>query len=101
MFDQKEKYLYGTLLALVRDNLAALDRHQQGKLGLWGRSRASNRNRAIDKFVQKLIDYKSKQGCSDPTSAIISDLARIEKDENQWGDIDTRPVDFLIRLVNG
>ena len=98
---QREVYLYGVLLALVNANLAAQDRHQKGNLGFWGRARASQRNRAIDKFVRKLIDHKSRQGSNDPPSEIVSDLTRIEADQNDWGDIGSRTVDFLVKLVKG
>ena len=99
--DKKETYLYGTLLALIQENLVAFEKHQQGKLGFWGRSRASSRNSAIDKFVQKVIDYKSAHGDDDPIGAMERDLAYIQQDSRVWDDISDDQLGMLRKLLTG
>lgn len=99
--DKKETYLYGTLFALVHDNLLAFEKHKQGKLGIWGRARASSRNSTIDKFVGKLFSYKDDQGHNDPTTEIIADLTFISQNNEVWGDITDEQVKFVKNLVAG
>ena len=99
--DKKEIYLYGTLFALVHDNLVAFEKHKLGKLGIWGRARASSRNNAIDKFVRKLFSYKDSQGHSNPAAAIVTDLAAIRADSDLWADISEEQVDYVKKLVAG
>jgi hypothetical protein len=99
--DKKETYLYGTLLALIQDNLKALEKHRQGKLGVWGRARASSRNGAIDKFIQKIIDYKSKCGQDDPIEDMDRDLSYIRQDTEVWDDISDEQLDMVRKLIKG
>lgn len=101
MFDKKETYLYGTLLELVREQLAAWDKHQRGELGMWGRARASSRNNTIDKFVQKVIDHKDVSGHSEPIDRIVEDLESIRRDTSEWGDVSDEQLDFLRKLLVG
>ena len=101
MIDKKETYLYGTLLELVREQLVAWEKHQQGKLGMWGRARASNRNGAIDKFVQKVIDYKSAHGQGDPVQEMVKDLAFIQQDNAVWDGISDDQIEFVRKLLTG
>ena len=99
--DKKETYLYGTLLALIQDNLEALEKHQQGKLGIWGRARASSRNSAIDKFIQKIIDYKSKCGRENPVDEMVRDLSDIRLDTEVWDDVSDEQLDMVRILLKG
>ncbi len=99
--DKQETYLYGTVLQLVRDNLAAMEKHQQGKLGLWGRARANSRNGAIDKFAQKIFDYKVKTASLDPIGEIVQDLTFIHHDNNVWDDVTEDEVVMLRTLIAG
>ena len=99
--DKKETYLYGTLLALIKDNLEALEKHQQGKLGVWGRARASSRNSAIDKFIQKIIHYKSKCGEENPIDYMVRDLSYIRLDTEVWDDVSDEQLDMVRMLLKG
>ena len=98
---KKETYLYGTLLALVEENLVAIEKHQQGKLGVWGRARASSRNGAIDKFVQKIINHKLARGQDDPIDEMVLDLAFIQNDVDVWDDVSDAQLDMLRKLLTG
>ena len=99
--DKKETYLYGTLLALIQDNLLAMEKHQKGKLGFWGRTRASSRNGVIDKFVQKIIDYKTNCGREDPIDDMVKDLSFIRQDAEAWNDISDEQLDMVRKLLVG
>ena len=99
--DKKETYLYGTLLALVQDNLRALEKHKKGKLGFWGRARATSRNGTIDKFIQKIIDYKDKRGSDDPIDKMVQDLSFIRRDTEVWDDIADEQLDMVRKLLIG
>ncbi len=99
--DKKETYLYGTLLALVQDNLLALEKHKKGKLGFWGRARASSRNSAIDKFIQKIIDYKDKRGSPEPIDEMVQDLSFIRRDTEVWDDVSEEQLDMVRKLLIG
>ena len=99
--DKKETYLYGTLLALIQENLVALDKHQQGKLGFWGRARASSRNGAIDKFIKKIITHKSARGHDDPIDEMVLDLMHIQQDTQVWDGVSDDQLDMLRKLLTG
>ena len=99
--DKKETYLYGTLIALIQDNLVALEKHRQGNLGFWGRSRASSRNSTIDKFVQKIIDHKAARGDADPIEEIVRDIAYIQLDSHVWDDVSDDALSMLRKLLTG
>ena len=99
--DKTETYLYGTLLSLVQDNLLALEKHKKGKLGFWGRARATSRNGTIDKFIQKIIDYKDKRGSDDPINEMVQDLSFIRRDTEVWEDVSTEPLDMVQKLLIG
>jgi len=99
--DKKETYSYGTLLALIQENLVALEKHRRGKLGIWARTRASSRNSAIDKFVQKIIDRKAACGNNDPIEEIVLDLAFIQQDTGVWDDVSDEQLDMLRKLLTG
>jgi hypothetical protein len=99
--DKKETYLYGTLLELTRENLAALEKHEKGVLGIWGRARASHRNEAIDKFVQKIIDRKVAADHADPIGEIVKDLEFIEQDTQVWDGISDASVKMVHKLISG
>ena len=99
--DKEETYLYGTILALVQKQLAALEKHQRGELGIWGRARANSRNGAIDKFAQKIIDLKIASESVDPIAEIVEDLEFIRRDSRDWDGISDPEVDMLRKLIAG
>ena len=99
--DKKETYLYGTVLELIRENLVALEKHEQGKLGMWGRARATSRNGTIDKFVQKIIDHKVAADHADPVGEIVRDLEFIQQDSCVWDGISGAVIKTLRKLIAG
>ena len=98
--DKKEIYLYGTLLALIREQLESVDKVSGGKLGFWGKNRMQARNKEIDKFLRKIIEHKFGQGFSDPLEQILSDLELIRNDNNVWGDISTNQLEYISNILN-
>ena len=51
--------MWGTLLALVREQLSAIEEQATGRLGMWGRARFGPRNKEIQKFLFELWTRKT------------------------------------------
>jgi hypothetical protein len=68
--DKKETYLYGVLLALSREQLAAMEKAERRQLGVWGRYRAAARGDTMAKFIVKIMEHKSRDGLKDPLDPI-------------------------------
>lgn len=98
--DKNETYLWGTLLALVREQLAALEKHSRGKLGMWGKARIGARNKEMQKFLFKLLEHKAKVYGDSAIEGLISDLEAIEKDQNVWRDIASEEIDYLRTILS-
>lgn len=82
--DTKERYLYGTLFALVAEQTEAIAKYTKGNLGWWGKGRLGARSKEIDKFLQKIVAHKIASGAFRGGSAehvlehVGYDLAEIE-----------------------
>lgn len=94
-----EIYLWGTLLALVREQLAAIDEHVAGKLGFWGKARFSSRTRAIQKFVIKLRKKKAEAHGDSTIHALVADLDYIADRREIWADITPEQVTYVRRIL--
>ena len=75
--NNKEIYLYGTVLALAEEQENAIKQLALGKLGFFGKSRIQSRGREIDKFLEKIKLNKKQLGVIDINESIISDLESI------------------------
>ena len=98
--DRKETYLYGTYLALIREQLAALDKLTNVTLGFWGKSRVGGRTKEMGKFLQKIVNYKLQAGVGDPFLQMKEDLSLIENETNVWGDIRKEEIEFLRNAID-
>lgn len=96
---RKEIYLWGTLLALVREQLSALQKLTRGTLGIWGKSRINARNKAIQKFTFKLLQEKSKNNNDSFIEALFLDLEEIEKDQDIWMDITSEEINYMKTIL--
>lgn len=76
--DSEEIYLYGTLMALAKEQDEAINKLVDGSLGFFGKSRIQSRGRAIGKFLNKIADYKTKVGIKNIRESIDSDLEQIK-----------------------
>jgi len=76
--DNKELYLYGTLMALAQEQHEAIGQLTSGTLGFFGKSRIQSRGREIGKFVAKIASYKSQQGNQNINESILADLESIK-----------------------
>ena len=72
-FDNKEHYLYGTLLALLEDQFEAIGKLSKKQLGVWGKYRIQPRGREIGNFVQKIQNHKLNKGVRGINESIIKD----------------------------
>lgn len=55
----------------------------------------------MGKFLEKIVDYKSRTGVEDPFADVKQDLSFIENDTNVWRDIQTEEVYARIILLSG
>ena len=97
--DKKETYLYGTLLALAQEQLDAIEKKIQGRLGFWGKSRMSARNHELTKFLLKIIEHKVGKGSVDPLSSLVDDLELIEADQQVWNDISADQLEYVRNVL--
>ena len=97
--DKKETYLWGTLLALVREQLSAIEKHVQGSLGMWGKARFGSRNKAIQKFFVALLERKAISHGDMAVDALRSDLEFIENDKPIWDDITAAEIDYVRSIM--
>ena len=93
--DNKETYLFGTLLALVREQLEAVEKLHAGKLGWWGRGRMAPRSQTMGKFMRALLAHKAEKGVIDPLAEVSADLEFIERDDRTWSDVTPREIEFV------
>ena len=96
---KKETYLYGQLFALPKENLAAINKLTEGKLGMWGKARLQPRTNRILQVLLQLYGNKQKQGIS--TDDIAFD--EIERDilflYGKWGDISKDELEYLQSIM--
>lgn len=100
--DKTEVYLYGTLFALVAEQLTAIESHVEGQLGFFGRMRLQSRTGTITNFVAKLVQHK-QDGDGDALQQIWDDLERIamETDEGVWKGVRREHLEYLRNLIRG
>lgn len=97
--NRKEAYLYGTYFALIREQLVALNKLANGKLGFRGKNRASARTEEIGKFLENIVNYKLQAGVTVPLQQMKEDLSHIEQDTRVWDDIRKEEVEFLRNAI--
>ena len=100
--DKKETYLWGTLLALVREQLDAINK--DSSLGFLGKSRMQSRNKAMIKFVKKLCKHKISKFGESPTfpphsDKLLQDLQFIEQDTQVWGNVDSGQLEYVSKML--
>jgi len=100
--DAKDTYLWGTLLALVREQLAAIEKQVAGDLGMWGKMRSQSRNKAMQKFLFKLFLRKVQAHGDDAAKAMHAmqaELEQIEKDKKTWSDITPEELQYVRNIL--
>ena len=76
--DNKELYLYGTLMALAQEQQEAISQLTSGTLGFFGKSRIQSRGREIGKLAAKIVKYKNQLGKQNANESILADLESIK-----------------------
>ena len=99
--DNKDIYLWGTFLALVREQLDAIDKQVNGNLGMWGKARFNSRNKALQKFVFKLMQHKAQTHGDKAMDALRADLETIENDTDTWSDITAGELKYVKNILGG
>jgi len=97
--DKTETYLWGTLLALAREQLEAIDKQLKGELGLLGKMRFSSRNQAIAKFTFQLVRHKAETQGGNAGLSLAGDLEAISVQQRPWEDIKPEEVDYVKRML--
>ena len=98
--DKTELYLWGTLFALVKEQLEAINKAATGSLGIWGRSRMQARNKELEKFLKKLIEHKISSYGVDVMGALLKDIEFIKQDNQIWGDVSTSELEYVQSLLS-
>ncbi len=93
--DNKEAYLYGTLFALIQEQLEALEKLASGNIGFWAKNRIPGRGKVIDKFALKIINYKISKGGGHMTTEIYKDIEFIDGDYRVWADITKQQLNII------
>jgi hypothetical protein len=98
--DKKEVYFYGTLLALVKEQNDAFKEQKENKLGWWGRARMPERDKAIVKFANKIIQYKiNKYRTLDKVvDSVKEDMLTIEADKKVWHGINEEELNDVVNI---
>ena len=100
MVTKKETYLYGQLFALAKEQLAALDKRIEGRLGIWGKNRLNARTRRLSKVLQEIFILKIKSDVNDPDlvlSEINKDLVSLRR---AWDDVSQGELDYLKSMTD-
>lgn len=97
--DKKNIYLWGTLLALVREQLDAIDKQVGGRLGIWGKSRFHSRSKQLQKFLFELYHRKAQTHGDQAVQALLEDLQQIENDKNTWKDITQNELEYVRNML--
>jgi hypothetical protein len=99
--DSTEVYLYGTLFALVKEQLDAVNRHAEGKLGFWGKGRIQPRTRTITKFLIRVLQHKQSAHGGDAIQRIADDLDFMVVDRGLWKDVAVEQVEYIRGILRG
>ena len=99
--NKKDIYLWGTLLALVREQLTAIDKQVQGSLGIWGKARFNSRNKEVQKFLFKLLQRKAQSHGDFAVEALHADIENIEKDNQTWHNITSQEIQYVRNILGG
>ncbi len=98
--DKKETYLYGTLLALVREQLGAIQKQVSGRLGMWGKSRFNARTKEIQKIMFQIFQKKEGAFGEQAVPEMLADLDFIESDNRVWSDIKPEELQYLRNILS-
>lgn len=98
--DSKNLYLWGTLFALVREQLDAVDNQVGGRLGQWGKARFHSRSTQIQKFLFKLYERKFQTHGYFAAQALAEDLQNIEQNKNTWKGITIHEITYIRNMLS-
>lgn len=100
--DKKDTYLYGTLLALVKEQLSAIQKQVSGGgLGMWGKARFSSRTTEIQKFIVKILERKQAATENQALAEMVVDLDGIRDDKRVWTDVTQEELDYVRSILSG
>lgn len=96
--DPRETYLYGMLFALTKEQLQAMQKQVAGKLGILGKSRLNSRGKEIERIILHLFERKKEFG-ETINAEILADLDYIEKNIDDWSDVEFEELEYLRDLL--
>jgi len=97
--ESKENYLYGTLFALVKEQLDTIDVQISRGLGMWAKMRFQARTKEIGKFVTKILKLKKARYGDKAVPIFLDDLEYIESDEELWNDVTSGQVEYVRNIL--
>ena len=99
MVTKKETYLYGQLVSLSRDNLAAIDKLVDGRLGVWGKGRLNARSRRINEILQQIFALKIEAGNLDVDHLLMEIDKDLDALHRTWDDVTQEELDYMKSLT--
>lgn len=97
--EAKDTYLYGTLFALVKEQLDAIDLQISGGLGMWAKMRFQSRTKEIEKFVRKILKRKIANHGEQALQLVIDDLEHIESNKELWSDVSSAQIEYVRNIL--
>ncbi len=100
VLNKKEIYLWGTLLALVKEQLEAINKVTSGSIGFWGKGRIKSRNKAMEKLLKKLIAHKISRFGEEAVGELLKDIAFIHQDRKVWGEVNSSHLNYVRKVLD-
>ena len=98
---RKDVRQWAMLMALVREQYAAMRKHVNGQMGIWGKARFPARQEKINKLLSELLQRKVQLHGNYALEALYDDLISIENDKQKWNKATVEEIKFVRDILDG
>jgi hypothetical protein len=98
---QEDIHSYWKLVALSREQLAAISERLSDKSGMLDTYKFRYRNLRIKKTILKVLNRKQARVGEQALAALMDDFRIIESDEADWQDAKKEELDYIRMMVHG
>ena len=98
---QKDIPSYWKLIALSREQLAAISKRLTNKSGRLHAYKFRYRNLRIKRIILKVLDRKQARVGEQALAELMDDFRMIESDEADWQDAKKEELDYIRMMVHG